>query len=164
MKTQFQIRMAQPDDVDAMLKILPRLGEFELAPGRKPEDLWRDDAKLLRQVFAGEAPQCFAQVAVSTNNGGTILGMTLVTMQPEFMNHEPSGHLEAISVAPDAEGMGVGRALLDAAEQEALDRGAGTMTLHVYATNHRARAIYERRGYQIEIHRCTKPLGATGSD
>ena len=84
--------------------------------------------------------------------------MTLVTMQPEFMNHVPSGHLEAIAVAPEAEGMGVGGALLDAAEAEAERRGAQTMTLHVYATNERARAIYERRGYRVEIHRCTKPF------
>ncbi len=152
----FTIRMARAADVDAMLAILPRLGEFELAPWRLPEHLWGDDAKLLREVFAGSAPQCFAQVAQA--HGGEILGMTLVTMQPEFMSHEPSAHLEAIAVAPAAEGMGVGRALLDSCEAEAKQRGADSMTLHVYATNDRARAIYERRGYQIEIQRCTKLL------
>ena len=54
----------------------------------------------------------------------------------------------------------VARALIDAAEREALARGARSMTLHVFAANARARALYARTGYTEELIRCTKPLGS----
>lgn len=151
----FSIRFAELGDLDTMCELLPRLGDFELIPNRDSADLWRHDAKLLEAHLKGDADQCFAQVAVQ---GETVVGLTLVTMQPEFMSHQPSGHLEAISVAESAEGLGVGKALLNAAEAEAKARGAQAMTLHVYHSNRRAAGIYERRGYHSEIERCTKWL------
>lgn len=151
----FSIRFAQLGDLDVMCELLPRLGDFELIPKRDSADLWQGDAKLLEAHLRGSADQCFAQVAVQNE---TVVGLTLVTMQPEFMSHKPSGHLEAISVAESAEGAGVGKALLNAAEAEAKARGAQAMTLHVYHTNRRAAGIYERRGYHSEIERCTKWL------
>ncbi len=156
----FTIRFAQLADLDAMCALLPRLGEFTLIPNRNSADLWQHDAQLLEQHLRGQAPQCFAQVAVAdaAQAQPNILGLTLVTMQPEFMSHVPSGHLEAISVAAAAEGSGVGKALLDAAEAEAKARGAQAMTLHVYHSNERAAGMYERRGYHAEIKRCTKWL------
>lgn len=152
----FSIRFAQLGDLEAMCALLPRLGNFELIPKRDAADLWQHDAKLLEDHLRGKAEQCFAQVAVQQD---TVVGLTLVTMQPEFMSHKPSGHLEAISVAASAEGGGVGKALLNAAEAEAKARGAQAMTLHVYHSNRRAAGIYERRGYHSEIERCTKWLG-----
>jgi ribosomal protein S18 acetylase RimI-like enzyme len=152
----FTIRPAELGDLDAMCELLPRLGNFELIPNRDSADLWKDDAKLLKAHLRGQADQCFAQVAVQDD---TVVGLTLVTMQPEFMSHKPSGHLESICVAASAEGSGVGKALLDAAETEATTRGALAMTLHVYHSNRRAAGIYERRGYHSEIERCTKWLG-----
>lgn len=151
----FTIRFAQLEDLEVMCELLPRLGNFELIPKRDSADLWQHDAKLLESHLRGEADQCFAQVAVQE---GAVVGLTLVTMQPEFMSHKPSGHLEAISVAASAEGAGVGKALLDAAEAEAKKRGAHAMTLHVYHSNRRAAGIYNRRGYHSEIERCTKWL------
>ena len=152
----FTIRPAELGDLETMFELLPRLGNFELIPNRDSADLWTDDAKLLEAHLRGQAEQCFAQVAVQDD---TVVGLTLVTMQPEFMSHKPSGHLEAISVAASAEGAGVGKALMDAAEIEAKARGAQAMTLHVYHSNRRAAGIYERRGYHSEIERCTKWLG-----
>ncbi len=154
---EFSIRSATATDLDAMLSLLPRLGELDLIPNRDRRDLWQHDAALLRAHFAQPGSACFAQVAYATN-GGPLLGMTLVRMQPEFMSHAPSAHLEAIAVSEAAEGQGVGSALLDAAEATALARGAESMTLHVYHSNTRAAELYNRRGYHTEILRCTKWL------
>ena len=151
----FSIRFAQLKDLEAMCELLPRLGNFELIPKRDSADLWQHDAALLEAHLRGQADHCFAQVAVQED---AVVGLTLVSMQPEFMSHQPSGHLEAISVAASAEGTGIGKALLDAAEVEAKARGAVAMTLHVYHSNQRAAGIYNRRGYHTEIERCTKWL------
>ncbi len=152
----YRIRSATADDGDAMLALMPRLSEFEIPESRDPEHLWRDDAALLRKWIVGDADDCLVHVA--EDGGGTVLGLTLVRLRPEPLSHEPSSHLEAIAVSKDAEGKGIARALLIAAEQEAERHGAQTMTLHVISTNTRARRFYERSGYDGEMIRYIKPI------
>ena len=82
----------------------------------------------------------------------------MVTLGPELLSHAPSAHLEAIAVSEKVEGKGVGKALLEASEASARQRGALSMSLHVFATNARARSIYERAGYDEELIRCIKPF------
>jgi len=151
------IRPATAADGDAMLALMPRLSDFDVSDFRVPEHLWRDDADLLRDWIAGNVDDCFVHVA--EDNDGVIQGMTLVRMRAEALSHEPSSHLEAIVVAKEAEGKGVAKALLAAAEEEAVRQGAQTMTLNVICTNVRARRFYERSGYDGEMIRYIKPIG-----
>ncbi len=152
----YTIRQATSDDGEAMLAMLPRLGAFEIPESRVREHLWQDDAKLLRRWLDGDADNCLVNVAAGDE--GEIVGLTIVSLRPELLSHEPSAHLEAIAVADGAEGQGVGQALLAQAEQQARERGALSMTLHVFATNTRARAFYEKSGYYGELHRYIKPI------
>ncbi len=87
-----------------------------------------------------------------------MLGLSLVRFREEMLSHEPSAHLEVLAVAREAEGKGIGRALIVAAENAAQERGALTMTLHVFANNTRARYVYEKLGYSGEIIRYIKDL------
>lgn len=153
---QYEIRSATAADGDAMLALMPRLAEFDIPESRDPEHLYRDDAALLRRWIAGDTDDCLVHVA--EDGDGAILGLTLVRLRPEALSHEPSSHLEAIAVSKDAEGKGVAKALLAAAEGEALRQGAQTMTLHVISTNTRAREFYERSGYDGEIIRYIKSI------
>ena len=56
-----------------------------------------------------------------------------------------AGWLEHLYVAPEAQGRGVGSALLVAV----LDRCGRSIDLHVFARNAAARAFYERRGFVL---------------
>ncbi|MEM9011992.1 MAG: GNAT family N-acetyltransferase [Pseudomonadota bacterium] len=56
--------------------------------------------------------------------------------------------LDGIAVAPAARGLGVGTALLSAAMAEAAARGLVEVRLDVIDSNVRARALYERRGFE----------------
>jgi ribosomal protein S18 acetylase RimI-like enzyme len=153
---QFLIRDASSDDGAAMLALLPRLADFNYPPYRDPAHLWQHDAALLRNWLAGDAPQCLVQVAVGD---GEVIGLTLTSLRPDPLSDEPAAHLEAIAVASRAEGAGAGKALLQAAEQNAVAHGARSFTLHVIATNDRARRFYEHCGYYGELLRYIKPLG-----
>lgn len=155
MKLPPRIRDATVDDGSEMLALMPRLADFDIPKGRQPEHLWSDDAALLQRWLAGAAPECLVQVA---ELDGRIAGFTISTLRPEPLSHEPSAHLEAIAVAADAEGRGIGKSLLQSAEVNALKHGAQTMTLHVIATNSRARSLYESNGYSGELLRYIKPL------
>ncbi|MEO0997211.1 MAG: GNAT family N-acetyltransferase [Pseudomonadota bacterium] len=149
------IREATPADVEAILALMPRLAEFELPPGRDRRDLWRHDAVLLRQWARGEAEHCLVHVATAS---GDVVGVIMTTLRDELLSGEPSAHLEAIAVAAGAEGRGIAGRLIAVSETAAAARGARSMTLHVFRLNRRARALYERLGYDEELLRCSKAL------
>lgn len=151
-----RIRPGRPDDLDAMLAILPRLAEFELPARRRAEHLWESDAATLRAWAEADPEELIVLVAEHDAHG--VVGLALVRLQPEFMSKAPGAHLEAIGVAPVADGHGLGRRLLAEAERAALEAGALSMTLHVFANNERARSVYERTGYEGELLRYVKHL------
>jgi ribosomal protein S18 acetylase RimI-like enzyme len=152
----YTIRAAVAADLGPILALMPRLAAFELPPERTPEDLWRGDAEVLRAWGAGGLPGCIIFVAVDPAEG--ILGVAMAQLREELLSHEPSAHLEILAVRADAEGRGIGGALVQATEREARARGALSMTLHVFSTNARARAVYERHGYAGELIRYIKHL------
>jgi ribosomal protein S18 acetylase RimI-like enzyme len=55
--------------------------------------------------------------------------------------------LNDLFVAPDARGQGVGRALLEAARQHAVQTGAKRLTLETMTENRAAWSLYEALGY-----------------
>ena len=140
---------------DAMLALMPRLADYEIPPTRNPDDLWRHDAAVLQEWLAGET-DCIVHVAIDEDE--CVVGFSLVRLRPELLSHEPSAHLEALALDKRAEGKGVAKALLQRAEQAAKEQGAGSITLHVFAVNERARRLYERAGYDGELMRYIKHL------
>ena len=54
--------------------------------------------------------------------------------------------------------LGVGQALMAAAEAWARGRGYRLLSLHVFDGNVRAREFYARLGYQPDIRKLIKPL------
>ncbi|MBM7051181.1 ribosomal protein S18-alanine N-acetyltransferase [Rothia sp. ZJ1223] len=70
------------------------------------------------------------------------------------MSVADTADVQTIAVAPQYEGKGIGRALLDYLHREAAARGAQTILLEVRADNPRAQDLYTRNGYS-HIH--TRP-------
>ncbi|MEZ4455767.1 MAG: GNAT family N-acetyltransferase [Gemmatimonadales bacterium] len=150
------IREGAPADRDAVVALLPRLAAFDLPPNRVPAHLWEGDAELVRRWAAGDEPDCLVHLAVEAD--GSVAGAAVTRMRPELLSHEPSAHLEALVVREGAEGRGIGGALMAAVEAGVRSRGARTLTLHVFRTNERARALYARLGFDCELLRYLKQL------
>ncbi len=72
---------------------------------------------------------------------------------------EPAAEIYAIYVRPDTWRRGAGRALLEAATQEWLGRGARTLALWVLEANENGRAFYEAMGWRPDGARQTLDLG-----
>ena len=64
-------------------------------------------------------------------------------------------YVENIAVDPNAQGRGLGRALMDFAEREAVNRGLHRMALVTHEAMTENQAIYARLGY-VEIERRTE--------
>jgi ribosomal protein S18 acetylase RimI-like enzyme len=151
-----RIEYAKAEDCEEILKLLPRLASFELPAARNPDHLWVGDADMLREWATTGNKNCLVHVA--KNQDGLIVGVAMVTLREELLSHAPSAHLEAIAVADGVEGRGVGNDLMEAAETGARERGALSLSLHVFSTNKRARRLYARQGFDEELIRCIKPF------
>lgn len=69
-------------------------------------------------------------------------------------------HLLNLTVAPERQGQGHARALLDALRQQGLERQLPTLWLEVRAGNARARQVYRRRGFdEVAVRRAYYPAG-----
>ena len=48
---KFKIQEAESHHREAVLKLLPRLADFQIPKERKPEEFWQGDAVLVKQHF-----------------------------------------------------------------------------------------------------------------
>jgi ribosomal protein S18 acetylase RimI-like enzyme len=104
------------------------------------------------------APQPDQTVLVAEGPEHEPLGFVHLHAATDFHTGERHGHVSDIVVAPSAEGRGVGAALMAAAEEWGRARGYRLLSLHVFEANARARALYERLGYRLDIVKMVKPL------
>jgi GNAT superfamily N-acetyltransferase len=126
----------------------------ELIEGdRRALDAWFDSH--LRQG-AGEAgsPEAMYVAELDGKPAGCAYLVTLI----DYFNERAHAHLSVLAVEKWAEGKGVGGALLAASEGWARSQGSDRLTLSALVTNARARALYERKGYQGEYVRYVLPL------
>jgi ribosomal protein S18 acetylase RimI-like enzyme len=87
----------------------------------------------------------------------TIIGHLWLELRRDAAQ-QPSAWLYSIEVVEHLRGKGYGKALLDAAEEDAAIHGATTLGLNVFGANHVARHLYEGSGYEITAQQMHKPL------
>ncbi|MET3378811.1 MULTISPECIES: GNAT family N-acetyltransferase [Variovorax] len=129
--TTWTIRRATESDatsvadcaVEAFRHYIPRLG-------LTPIPMTRDYGAAIANV----------QVWIATQRGETIAALVLDTTDEGFL-------IDVIAVLPQHQGTGVGRALLELAEQEALRQGHDSIYLFTNEKMTENRALYERIGY-----------------
>jgi GNAT superfamily N-acetyltransferase len=152
-----RVRPARPSDRDFVLELCHRLGEsFPLPSWRQPDEIARSEQAALEDFFAGRADD--AGVLVAEDAAGTRLGFVYLLVLTDYFRQEPHAHVSILAVHEAAEGRGVGRALLEASDAWARERGYRAITLNVFDANRRARELYGRMGYAPETLRYYKPL------
>jgi GNAT superfamily N-acetyltransferase len=128
-----RIRAAEPGDAEAMADIARRAYEpFVEAIGARPHPMDDDYEEKVREGIAYVA------------DDGGVAGLLILFPR--------DGHLllENVAVDPDRQGLGIGRALLDRAEDCALELGYPELRLYTNAAMARNLEIYARRGYREE--------------
>lgn len=149
------IRPAQPADRDFVLALADRLVSFDVPVFRSKEEFADGDRRALAAWF-NRLPddEALFIAELDGHRAGCAYLVTLV----DFFTERPHAHLSVLAVTAEAEGRGVGSALLDYCQAWARQRGSDHLTLNALVTNARARAFYERRGFAGEYLRYLLPL------
>ncbi len=139
----------------------------QLGPIWNDEESWGRRRAHHEQALAGAG--AFVLVA---REAGAAVGYALVTLRgASYTWRYPAAHgeLEAISVLPEAQGGGIGRALIEGCYAELAERGIDTMTLRVIEGNAQARGFYARMGFapwvvELRGQRVSRSVTATGEN
>jgi len=95
---------------------------------------------------------------IAQRNGERVGFLLFLDQLPDEVTTLPQGFVAYMAVEPDHRGVGVGAALLAAAEGEARRRGLPYMALMVTEENEAARKLYHRSGYRTERRLLCKRL------
>lgn len=152
-----KIRPAEIGDKEFIISLLPRLVEFNPPPWRTPEQMTAGDTRVLERVLSAAPPPGTA-VFIAEGDDGTPLGFVHLNTAVDYYTEEKHGHISDIAVALAGEGRGVGRALMQVAEDWACGLNFRLLTLSVFAQNKRARELYEKLGYGTDTIKYVKEL------
>jgi len=138
------IRTAEPADAAVIAELLDQLG-YPTTAAEVPERLRR-----IRSEGRGEV---FVSVVA-----GEVGGLISVQVGPGLTRSEDAAYVSTLVVAEEIRGKGVGRELLEVAEDYA--RKHGCPRIVVATANHRsgAHAFYERLGWEWTGRRYAKVL------
>jgi ribosomal protein S18 acetylase RimI-like enzyme len=143
-------------DRDFILSLVPRLMEFG-------PPAWRDIPQMItvdNQVLIDKLtnPSTDAIFFLAEDEHGTPLGFIHIQPGTDYYNHESHAHIANVIMAPEAEGRGIGRMLMEKAEEWARAQGYRWLTLSVFADNTHAREVYKRLGFGEDIMKYVKEL------
>jgi ribosomal protein S18 acetylase RimI-like enzyme len=156
--TTILVRPGSREDEEFVLAAAGRLAELGPPSWIPRGEIVAREARTLRAYI--EHGDVGSALLLAVRADGTRLGFVFLETKEDYFSGEPHGHVGMLAVAPEAEGCGVGRLLMTAAEKWSRDRGFGKLTLNVFDDNHRARALYERLDYRAETVRYVKLLGS----
>ncbi len=133
--TAVSTRLATISDVDAVAPLFDAYRQFY----HQDPDLSRARKFIQERMARNESVVYVAETA-----GGRIVGFT--QLYPTFCSVRAAHTyvLYDLFVAPEARGMGAGRALMLAAEAHAAKTGAARLELSTARTNRTAQALYEK--------------------
>lgn len=155
-RTGLSIRLANADDDGFILGLVGRFVEFELPPWRRRGEcaagIRADVARHLAEQPAG------SHVFVAEDDAGERVGFLHLQTVPDYFTGARNCHISDLAVAAAFDGRGIGRALLGFAERWAREHHCRHLTLAVFPGNERARTLYERCGFGLDLLRMAKPL------
>ena len=149
------LRSARPSDREFVLGLAERLVSFEVPAWRNKPELVEGDRRALTEWFERQND---GEAMYIAELDGQPAGCAYLVTLVDYFNLSPHAHLSVLAVTADAEGQGVGTALIDRSIAWAKERGSDRLTLSALVTNSRARALYERKGFGGEYIRYVLPL------
>jgi ribosomal protein S18 acetylase RimI-like enzyme len=145
-----RVRLFKPSDRDFITALVTRLSECDLPAWRQADQVDLTNIAMVNQAM-DELDPADAIFVAEDEAAGQLLGFVRLQTQTDYFSREKHGYISNIAVERSVESQGIGHMLLETAENWARDRGFSLITLHVFASNHHAKQIYEKLGYQQDV-------------
>jgi ribosomal protein S18 acetylase RimI-like enzyme len=149
------VRRGTGTDEAAVLALADQLAAFPVPPWRTAREIQRADDGVIREALAGTVT---GHVVFVVEGAQGLDGAVCLSTQVDYFTRERLAHIEMLAVDPGAQGRGVARALMEAAESWARAQGSRRISLNVWVQNERARGLYEHLGYGPETMHYLKEL------
>lgn len=104
------------------------------------------------------APTEIAHKTLLYKLNGEAMGFIHVREHVDGISDEKCATIPLLAVHPKAQGLGVGKNLILAAETWAKGQGYRLLHLEVFANNNNAQAFYKHHGFKAEMLHMIKPL------
>lgn len=140
---KLKIRDAKPDDAKALVPLMKLLGH-------------ETDAKGVRKRINGLAKEKLAPLVATLDK--KVIGLIGVHRMVAIHRDKPVGRITILVVAEDARDKGIGRALVEAAEQRLNTLGCGMIEITSNDRLGPAHAFYRHMGYERTSIRFAKKL------
>jgi diamine N-acetyltransferase len=158
------IRSMTLDDFDALTTLLDEIHDYHVTSA--PTVFKHAEAPVLPREQIAEKITQPDQLYLTAMEGSRMVGFLWGQLyeRPETHIHRQRKLVivDTLGVAETHRGTGIGRALMDAAEQWGVENGAREAFLTVWDFNESAIAFYERLGYNTEQRRMSKNLVPDG--
>jgi GNAT superfamily N-acetyltransferase len=139
-----RIRPATEDDIDALLPLMRGYCRFYEVEAPNDAGL----GEMARALIAADDSE--GMLLVGTDDGGAAVGFAACGWKWSSLRGARVVVLEDLFVDPDARGVGIGRALIDACADRARELGAPMIEWLTAPANARARSVYDATGAHAE--------------
>jgi ribosomal protein S18 acetylase RimI-like enzyme len=144
-----QIRLAVPDNLPALMELMRRVVPLMITAG----NLQWDESYPNEAVFQRDIDLKQLWVA---EVGSSIAGVAAITMdqEPDYTQvgwnlNEPSIVVHRLAVDPAFRGAGVARALMQKAEEVAVERGVTVLRVDTNTQNEATQRLFPKLGYVL---------------
>jgi len=148
------VRAANHADLDFLLPLWRELEEVQ-GPYRAYPPVEEAETRI-RASFTGAIDAEDADLLVAFD-GPDAVGMALVRLEhPSRMSDELAAELSRVVVRSDRRGSGAGRALVEAVEAWAAERGVRTLVASIFVANEPSRSFWRAVGFTPWVERLVR--------
>jgi N-acetylglutamate synthase-like GNAT family acetyltransferase len=151
-----RVRVATADDIGVMLSLWRELEEVQGPLRYFPSS--PDAEERIMRSFRAALDEDDADVLLVEEDGDA-LGMALVHVDtPSRMSAEQAVELMRVVVRPEKRGTGAGRALVEAADEWARQRGISTLLAAIFVANEGSKLFWSAMGFETWVERMIRPV------
>jgi ribosomal protein S18 acetylase RimI-like enzyme len=162
---KYRIRKAKRSDLKKIAALAVEVVESSISalrdvPLEQVKKFRKKDLESLQETLSN--PDIGIFIAEGVDNGEFLGHVISMNGYLESSTGEEQGYIFDLSVKPGHQRLGIGKHLMEVAEEFCSERGMKYMALNVTASNDKAVNFYENLGYDVERKRMMKRLDKPG--
>lgn len=157
MKSKVIIREAIKTDDKFIYSLSPTLAETAQLSWHSEQTIQSMQVDYIAEMLAPTTKPSATFIAEVNN---TPLGFIHVRKHKDSISQETCATIPLLAIAPESQGIGLGKCLIETAESWARKQGCRLIHLEVFANNQNAYDFYQYIGFKPETLHMIKPLSS----